>query len=146
MKLSRISIGLTALILICARAQYSCPYPDLAEILANPEKFAGQRVAAFIEARVIEETKDGFIIAQRGNRLRVHTEVKEAPLNEFVAVAGIFQPPDQLHADSIHLAHGRRWKIAVSVIPVLLLVFLLPMALRFDRQMRTLILRTSTHA
>jgi len=146
MKISRIIVGLLLLASLCAWAHYSRPYPDLAEMLAHPEQYAGKRVAVFIEARVAEQTEDGFILTQRGHRLRVHTGIKDVPLNEFVAVAGIFQPPNRLHADSVHQAKGRRWKIAVSVIPVLLLVFLLPMALRFDRQTRAFTLRQKPHA
>ena len=136
MAVYRIIIGLLLLVLLCVWANYSCPYPELAEILNKPQKFAGQRVAVFIEAKIIERTADGFILAQRGHRLRVVTHVKEAeaPLGEFVAVEGVFQPPDLLQAEAIHLAQGRRWKMAVSVIPVLLLAVLLPMALRFDRR------------
>ncbi len=141
MAVYRIPIGLVLLVLLCAWANYSCPYPDLAKILGDPQKFAGQRVAVFIEARIVERTEDGFILAQRGHHLRVLTKIKEAPLGEFVAVEGVFQPPDRLQAEAIRLAPGRRWKMAVSVIPVLLLAVLLPMALRFDRRQRTLILQ-----
>jgi len=110
-------------------------------MLKNPEQYAGRRVAVFIEARVTAHTADGFMLDQRGAQLQVHAAAKNAPLDEFVAVAGIFQPPNHLHADTVHLALGRRWKMAVSVIPVLALVFLLPMALNFDRQTRSFTLR-----
>ncbi len=141
MNIKRLITGLIALTLICAWARYSCPYPELAEIVANPAKYSGQRVAVFIEARVTAQTAEGFILNQRGTPLQVHTAIKNAPLNEFVAVAGIFQPPNSLHADAVHLAQGRRWKMAVSVLPVLALVVLLPLALNFDRQTRSFILR-----
>jgi len=141
MKISYIITGLILLLLLCFYAHDSSPYPDLAEILAQPENYAGKRVAIFIEARIMELTTDGFILTQRGQRLRVHTAIKNAPVDEFVAVTGIFQPPNHLHAGMVHLAPARRWKIAVSVIPVLLLAFLLPMALRFDRQTRNFTLR-----
>ncbi|MGH7601745.1 MAG: hypothetical protein ACREOI_35735 [bacterium] len=145
MSLFKILPGLALLLLLCAWADYSCPYPDLAEILGNPQKFAGQRVAIFIEARIVERTEDGFILTQRGHHLRVLANVKEAPLGEFVAVQGVFQPPNYLQAGAIHLAQGRRWKIAVSVIPVLLLAVLLPLALRFGRRNGMLTLRTDTN-
>lgn len=146
MSLSRINLGLVLLVSLCAWAHLSCPYPDLEEIFAHPQTYAGKRVAVFIEARVVELTAYGFVLNQRGSRLHVHTSEKNAPLNGFAAVAGIFQPPHHLQADTVHLAAGRRWKMAVSVIPVLLLVFLLPRALRYDRPTRTLILRVSPHA
>jgi hypothetical protein len=146
MSLSRILSGLIVLLSLCAWAQYSCPYPELAEILAYPEKFAGRRVAVFIEAKVAEHTIDGFILNQRGHRLRVHANIQDAPIDEFVAVAGVFQPPSDLQADAVHLARGRRWKMAVSVIPVLLLAFLVPRALRFDRRTRTFALRAVHYA
>ena len=110
-------------------------------MLKNPEEYAGKRVAIFIEARITAPMAGGFMLEQRGEQLQVHAAVKNAPLNEFVSVAGIFQPPNHLYADTVHLARDRRWKMAVSVIPVLALVFLLPLALRFDRQTRTLALR-----
>jgi hypothetical protein len=141
MNITRIITGLIVLTLICAWAQYSCPYPELAQMLKNPEQYAGKRVAVFIEARVKAHTADGFRLDQRGAQLQVHSAVKNAPLDEFVSVAGIFQPPNHLHADTVHLARDRRWKMAVSVIPVLALVFLLPRALTWDRQTRTFILR-----
>jgi len=141
MSITRIITGLIALSLICAWAHYTCPYPELAQIVANPTKYSGQRVAVFIEARITAQTADGFILNQRGTPLQVHADMKNVPLNEFVAVAGIFQPPNSLYADTVHLAQGRRWKMAVSVIPVLALIFLLPLALNFDRQTRTFTLR-----
>ncbi|MGH7455427.1 MAG: hypothetical protein ACRENG_29000 [bacterium] len=146
MAVYRILIGLVLLVLLCAWANHSCPYPDLAEILGNPQKFAGQRVAVFIEAKIVERTEDGFILAQRGHHLRVLTNIKEAPPGEFVAVQGVFQPPAHLQAETIRLAQGRRWKMAVSVIPVLLLAVLLPLALRFNRRNGTLTLRSDTYA
>jgi hypothetical protein len=146
MALSKILIGLILLLALCAWAEYSCPYPDLAEILANPEKFSGRRVAVFIEAKVAEHTKSGFILDQHGRRLRVHTTIKDSPIGEFVAVAGVFQPPADLQADTIHLGRARRWKIAVSIIPVLVLAVFLPRAIRFDRSYRTLTLRAAPHA
>jgi hypothetical protein len=76
--------------------------------------------------------------------LRVLTNLKEVPLGEFVAVQGVFRPPDYLQAEAIHLAQGRRWKMAVSAVPVLLLAVLLPMALRFNRRNGTLALRVDT--
>lgn len=144
MAVYRILVGLVLLVLLGAGANYSCPYPDLAEILSHPQKFAGQRVAVFIEAKIVERTADGFILAQRGNRLRVQTTIKAAAPGEFVAVAGVFQPPARLQAEAVHLAQGRRWKMAVSAIPVLLLVVLLPMALRFDRRSKTLTWRSDS--
>lgn len=141
MNIKRLITGLIALTLICAWARYSCPYPELAEIVAHPEKYSGQRVAVFIEARVTAHTAEGFMLNQRGTPLQVYTAIKNAPLNEFVAVAGIFQPPNLLYADTVHLAQGRRWKMAVSVLPVLALVVLLPLALNVDRQTRSFIMR-----
>lgn len=141
MNIKRLITGLIGLILLCAWARYSCPYPELAQIVAEPEKYSGQRVAVFIEARITAQTAEGFILTQRGTPLQVHTDIKNAPLNEFVAVAGIFQPPNSLYADTVHLAQGRRWKMAVSVLPVLALIFLLPLALRFNHRTRTFILR-----
>jgi hypothetical protein len=144
MAVYRIFIGLALLALLGAWANYSCPYPDLAEILGNPQIFAGRRVAVFIEAKVAERTEDGFILVQRGHRLRVQTNIAEAPLGEFVVVEGLFRPPDYLQAETVHLASGRRWKMAVSVIPVLLLAVLLPMTLRFDRRSKTLTWRSES--
>ncbi len=141
----RIIIGLALLAALGAWANYSCPYPDLAEMLAGPQKFAGQRVAVFVESKIAERTEEGFVLAQRGHRLRVQADVKEAPVGEFVAVQGVFQPPDYLQAEAVHLAQGRRWKMAVSVIPVLLLAVLLPMALRYDRHNRVLTLRSDSN-
>jgi hypothetical protein len=146
MPVYRILIGSALLVLLCAWANYSCPYPELDEILGNPQKFSGQRVAVFIEAKVVERTEDGFILVQRGHRLRVLTNIKEAPPGEYVAVQGVFQPPAHLQAEAVHFAPGRRWKIAVSVIPVLLLAVLLPMALRFNRRNGTLALRSELYA
>jgi hypothetical protein len=146
MKISRIITGLILLFALCAGAQFTCPYPELAEILAQPEKYAGKRVAIFIEARITKQTDEGFILTQRGYHAAVHSNIKDAPINEFVTVAGIFQPPNHIHADTVHLALGRRWKIAVSIIPVLALTFLLPMALSFDRRTRTFILRPTKNA
>lgn len=141
MSTKRLITGLLTLTLICFRAYYSCPYPELSEIIANPEKYSGRRVAVFIEARVTAQTAEGFTLNQRGTPLQVYTDIKNTPLHEFVAVAGTFQPPNSLHADTVHLAQGRRWKMAVSVLPVLALIVLLPLALRFNHQTRTFTLR-----
>jgi hypothetical protein len=138
---SRILIGSVLLLSLCAWAHYSNPYPDLGTILANPHQFAGQHVAVFVEARIVEKTGDGFVLVQRGNHLHVRADVGEAPAGEFVAVEGVFLPPDQLQATAWHIARGRRWKILVSLVPALLLIVLLPLALRFDRQKRIFTLR-----
>jgi len=141
MAVTRIIVGIIAITLLCAWAHYSCPYPDLSEVFADPQKYANKKIAVFIEAKVKELTPDGFILEQCGQRLWVHTSNKNTPLNEFVAVSGTFQPPAHLYAEAVRVAEGRRWKMAVSVIPVVTLVILLPLALRFDRRTRALNLR-----
>jgi hypothetical protein len=123
----RIFSSAAILILLAAWTRFATPFPDAAELLSSPEKHSGKTVYGLIEAKTVESSDEGFIVEQKGLRVRIVTPERDVPLGSIVDFRGRFEPPDRVHADAVHVMTERPMKIAVSILPALLcipLVFL----------------------
>jgi len=117
--------GGLGLLAIGYAAEKTRPYPTMAEILARPDRYHGKLVPLIGECRVEVMLPDGFVIRQMGARMRARTSAPDAHPGDDVVVEGTFRAPDSLEVTRLRIAAGRRWKMAISVVPVMVIGFLL---------------------
>jgi hypothetical protein len=129
---------------ICA--ERTRPYPSLAEILASPEKYDGALIGLTIECKVEEVRAGGFILRQMGARMFVRTPEEDVRSGQDVAVEGIYHAPGTVVVTRMRVARERRLKMAISVVPVIVVVVLGWRSVGFERRGGWLSLRKSGHA
>ena len=141
MSVRRILCSAAILLLLGAWSWRSNPFPDAGELLASPERYAGEKVYLYLETKTAGKAGDGFFVEQMGSRLHVVARVEDVPPECFVDLVGRFEPPDRIHAEKIHFMVKRPMKIAVSLIPAFLCLPLTVMAVAWDRRDRALRLK-----
>jgi hypothetical protein len=127
-------------------AERTRPYPNLTEILSAPQKIDGLPIALIVECRVAEITHDGFILKQMDKQIFARGPERNFQIGDDIAVEGIFLTPDTLEVTRLHVSLNRRLKIAVSILPVLVVGFLLWRNVGLDRKRGWLYLKKSFHA
>jgi len=110
----------------------SNPEIILSTCLTNPEQHDGAIITVGTEATVAEMLPNGFLLQQRDQRIPVYGNVPEIAKNEFVNIVARFHKEGYLELQKLYVAKGRRFKIAASVLPVLLIVFFFIKSYRFD--------------
>jgi len=109
------------------------PWVSLNDCYENPEKYDGQLVTHFREPMIAEIQDNGFILKQyQGPSIKVFANTKDLKIGEFVGLKAIFHKEGYLEAVTCRVAKNRRYKIWLSVIPVVLIAFLLMRFFRID--------------
>ena len=117
---------LLCLILLAAYSAYNHPWLELNTCLSNPEKYDGQTVIKFREPLIGKIYDDGFQLIQRhGPSIRVYADTTGLIPNKFIAMKAVFRKEGYLEALSLHVSSNRRYKIVLSVIPVIFIVMLI---------------------
>jgi hypothetical protein len=119
---------------LCVYAKFNHPWISLNECLSNPERFDGATVYQFREPRVGKIERDGFWLLQRqGPTVFVKSDTAGLKENSYLGMVAVFHKTGTLDAVRIQLAPKRREKMAVSLLPAVVICFLLIRAFRFDR-------------
>ncbi|HPI71875.1 MAG TPA: hypothetical protein PK843_17170 [bacterium] len=122
----RISLYLVLLAGLIWYGRTRDPRVTLAMCLAEPEKYHGTRIEVANETIVQQLFNDGFTIRYLGKTVTVIGDPTGLRPNEFLSMIAVFDRSGRLLLEKKHLALYRRWKIWVSVPPVLLfLIFFL---------------------
>lgn len=108
------------------------PAVTLAMCMENPAAFDGQTIFIGTEITVREVREDGFQIHQMGRIARVYGESAQVKKGDTVQLVAQFRAPDQLVLEKLYVAKKRRWKIALSVVPVVLIAMALISAFEVD--------------
>ncbi|NLP12386.1 hypothetical protein GX408_18445 [bacterium] len=115
----RIALYLTLMTgLIWYGRQYN-PFLTLAMCLAEPEKYHGARIEVANETIVQQVFGDCFTVCYLGRTVTVIGDTTGVRPNEFISMIAVFDRSGYLHLEAKHIALHRRWKIWVSVLPVL---------------------------
>jgi hypothetical protein len=138
--------GVACLLAMSIAAERGRPYPDLFEILSVPQQYEGRRVAVFVECRIAQITPDGFFLQQGAVRVLAKTSERDLRVGDFVSVEGIFRAPNLIEVTRMRIAYGRRWKMLVSIAPVIIVAALLRRNLEFDRRAWMFSLKKRPHA
>lgn len=119
------------------------PAVTLPMCLANPGKYDGTLVEIGTEVIVRQISQDGFVIHQLGVVLPVMGDPAGLKVGDFVVLTAIFKAPNQLRMLELYAAKGRRWKIAVSLVPAIFILFPLIRRYRFNYHLLILKERSS---
>ncbi len=135
MNKKRLFYILALTILLVALSIYgkiSNPEILLSMCLAEPERYDGSVVSVGTEATMAEKLPNGFILQQMGRRIPVYGTVPDIAENEFVNIVARFHKEGYLELYQLYVAKHRRLKIAASVLPVFLVIFLFFKSYCFD--------------
>ncbi len=118
-------------------------YPELrlSACLQDPLRYDGAQLIVGNEATVQSLLPDGFVIHQMGRSLRVLGNPGEAQVGDFVRMQVTFHKEGHLTLHRLYVAKKRRAKVAVSLLPALLVAGLCIRAYRFDRSRACLVER-----
>ncbi len=108
------------------------PAITLGMCMENPAAYDGQTIFIGTEITVREVLEDGFRIHQMGRFARVYGESAQVKKGDSVQLVAQFRAPDQLVLEKLYIAKKRRWKIALSVVPVVLIAVALFSAFKVD--------------
>lgn len=139
MAYGRIAIGLLLLTAMGYWAHRTYPLPSAEQLASDPERFEGE--LGFF-GTLVEFTDDGIILAKRGQRFRATVQIDpRPPIGTTVSIHGEFHAPDHFTADQWHIHRGRRFKVVISVLPLLLVLPFVLRAIGFDRDRKAFTLR-----
>ncbi len=110
-------------------------YPEirLADCLKDPARYDGTLITVGTEATVEQLLPDGFLVRQMGRVVRVIGDAGDAKPGDFVRFRARFHREGYLTLQHLYVAKARRAKVAVSILPVLLVAVLVVKTYRFDR-------------
>ena len=100
--------------------------------LNDPLRYEGQEIGVGTEATVVEILPDGFLLREMGQTIRVEGDPQNASPGDLVRLRAVFHRQGYLELRHLYVAKGRRLKIALSIVPALLVLFLVLRAYRFD--------------
>lgn len=138
--------GALCLLVLGIAAEQTRPYPNLAEVLDSAEKFNGRQIALIVECRVGEVTPDGFILKQMNAEVLARTLEKNFRSGDDVVIEGNFYAPATLEVKRMHVSSNRRVKMAISVVPVIVVVLLVYKNVGYDKKGGWFYLRKSADA
>ena len=111
--------------------QYN-PTVTLQMCLQNPHQYDGILLNVGGEAKVAAVSEGRFTIEQLGKRIEVvgfHPEIKP---DEFVMLEAVFHQEGWLELRRVYVAVFRRYKIYVSLLPLVIVFILFLRSFRFD--------------
>ncbi|MGQ9560087.1 MAG: hypothetical protein ACUVWA_06210 [Candidatus Oleimicrobiaceae bacterium] len=108
------------------------PEIRLADCLHDPARYDGALITVGTEATVERVLPDGFLVRQMGRVVRVIGDAGNARPGDFVRFRARFHREGHLTLEQLYVAKRRRAKVAVSILPALLVVALVIKTYRFD--------------
>lgn len=116
----RIALFTVLLIGLSVYGRYFHPWISISDCLKHPEKYDGKLVQSFDEPVIGKIDLTGFELLHKGGpSIYVYADTEGLKTGEFVALSAVFHKEGYLTAIRAAVAHRRREKMAVSVIPVI---------------------------
>ncbi len=134
-RLLQIGILLACLAFLSWFGHRHLPWLDLNTCMADPERYDGALVEDFREPLIAAVYQDGFLLQQKnGPSIRVQADTAGLGLRKgaYVGLRARYHREGYLEALSLNVAEGRRRKIYLSLIPLLLLLPLLAWRFRWN--------------
>jgi hypothetical protein len=131
-RFARVAVLLMALVALIWYGAAHNPTVTLAMCLAEPERYDGRRIEVANETVVQDILDHGFTIRYLGKTILVKGETAGVKKGEFLSLIAVFHKEGWLELEKFHIAIYRRWKIWVSVLPVILFAFMFVRRYRFD--------------
>ncbi len=135
---SRWSLFTVIMILLSGLVWYAGNHPpwiDLKDCVRDPGQYDGKQVTYIREPRVDSLTEDGFILKYGSGKIRVKADFIPAGFKagEYIGMTAIYHKDGTLTAEKLIIARNRRYKIWLSVIPVLTVAVLFFRFFRWNR-------------
>jgi len=128
-----IILSLIVLLLLSLYNHNTHPWIDVDTCMKNPDAFDNKIVEKFREPMIEKLYKDGFILKQKqGCSIRVYADTSGLKTGEYVGLKARFHKEGYLEAVIIRMSKYRRYKIWLSVLPVLFIGFLFILNFRFN--------------
>lgn len=109
------------------------PWTTLKDAQANPDVYDGRLINLFIFPRITALYADGFQIKQvDGLSIRVFGDTTGLRTGEFVGLQAIYHHEGFLTATRATVAKNRKYKIVLSLIPVVFVLLLFGKFYRFN--------------
>jgi len=119
--------------LLCLYSGLFHPWTDLDDCIKNPENHDGDIVTHFKEPRIGTIYPDGFKLIQKdGHSIRVYSDFTGATEGEYIAIKAIFHSQGYLELLDIRILKNRKYKMFVSIFPVLFIGILFFRYFRFN--------------
>jgi hypothetical protein len=130
------------MVLLCLYGGLRHPWISYTECRQDPEKYDGLVVENFREPKIGAIRTNGFELLQHGER-PVFVEADTAGLKsgEYVALKAVYHGEGRLTATTVRVVSRRREKMAVSLVPAVMIVFLFFRHFRFNVQRRIIELK-----
>jgi hypothetical protein len=110
------------------------PWTAYADCLADPVACDGRVIEEFRESTIGAIRADGFELLQRGERpVFVRADTAGLKTGEYIALKAVYHKEGVLTATRTAVAYRRREKMAFSLVPAVLVIFLFFRRFRFDR-------------
>jgi len=90
------------------------------ECLLEPEKYEGRELIVKNDAVIGEIFEDKFEIVQHNKKIMVRGVTESLKSNEFVSLRATFHKEGYLTVKEMHVHRYRRLKIAISILPVMI--------------------------
>ena len=105
--------------------------------LADPVQFDGAEVPLYVDARILQIEPGRLLVSQPGGPVTVVLPPESPPLEaypgEYLEARTVFRREGYLELQQIRTAPLRKLKIAVSVVPIILVAGLLRRSLRWEK-------------
>jgi len=109
------------------------PWISVSDCLDDPESYDGAVVTRFREPMIKSICGNGFVLSQKqGPEIKVVMDTTGLRTGEFVGLRAVFHREGYLEAVKFHMSERRRYKIWLSVPPVLLVMLLCLRYFRFN--------------
>ena len=108
------------------------PKMTLKMCLDDPLRYDGKEIGVWAESKVVELLPDGFLVKEMSYTIRVVGDPQNASPGDYVRMRAVFHKEGYLELKRLYVAKEKRLKIVVSIVPVLLVLFLLFKTYRFD--------------
>jgi hypothetical protein len=110
---------------LCVRSAFFHPWLSLKACMDHPLIHDGRRVTQFREPKIGTIFADGFLLNQkRGSSIRVFCDTTGLVQGDYVGITGVFHKEGYLDGAVLQIARERREKIAISIIPAVVVCFI----------------------
>lgn len=121
------------LLLICYYYNNHNPWLSLDTCLKDPIKYHGAKVTNFREPMIGKIHADGFILKQKNRKdIKVYADTTGLTPNKYIGLVATFYKEGYLKANILKVSANRRYKILLSIIPTLLVLFLFTRVFRWN--------------
>lgn len=133
-RLFRITLYILVLSGLLIYGKTGNPAVTLDMCFKEPARYDGKTLSLGAAITVKEICADGFSIHQFGRIVNVKGDPAGLAPGDYISIIAIFHQDGWLELVDLHVAKGQRYKILVSLLPVVLVMIFLGASFTFDRK------------